>query len=70
MFVYIQNQHTGEFILINEVETEEEANKIIANHEITHKYNQPFWRHWITNGRTYVDVGSWSYLFVKTEEKI
>ena len=70
MFVYIENQSTSEFILVDEVENEKEANKLIANHEITRKYNQPFWRHWMLDGRTYTDVGSWSYLFVYSEEKI
>ena len=50
-------------------ETEAAAWKdIISKHPIYKQYNNgSFHRYWMTEGRTYIDFGSWNYYFTMEE---
>ena len=68
--LYFQRSN-GNYLLIQEQVTEDEAMNVISNFLNGHNYTSYYIRYWQEDGKTIYDVGGWSEFFVLTAaEKI
>lgn len=61
--LYFQRSN-GNYLLIQEQVTEDEAMSVISNFLNRHNYTSYYTRYWREDGKTIYDVGSWSEFFV------